>query len=79
MLILLILYLSQPVVVAEFEQTREEDFTFSRPHKLLPLPHILLQQILLTQLSLPLRLCCTLLNCGKKIVMFFIMQSSLLY
>lgn len=47
-LIISILYLSQPVVVAEFEQAREEDFTFSRPHKLLPLPHVLLQQILLT-------------------------------
>ena len=48
-------YLSQPVVVTQFEQAREKAFTLSGPHELLPLPHILLEQILLPQLRLPLR------------------------
>lgn len=39
-------YLSQPVVVAQFKQAWEKAFSFSRPHELLPLPHILLKQIL---------------------------------
>lgn len=56
-------YLSQPVVVAQLEQAGEETFTFSWPHELLPLPHILLQQILPSQLSLPLRLGNHLLAC----------------
>lgn len=50
------MYLSQPVVVAQFEQAREEAFPFSGPHELLPLPSILLQQVLPSQLSFPLRL-----------------------
>lgn len=62
----LFLYLSQPVVVAQFEQAREEAFTFSGPHELLPLPYVLLQQVLLSQLSLPLRLWHSLLACGYQ-------------
>lgn len=57
-------YLSQPVVVAQFEQAREEAFTFPGPHELLPLPNVLLQQVLPSQLSLPLRLWRTFLACG---------------
>lgn len=36
-------YLSQPVVVAQFKQAWEKAFSFSRPHELFPLPHILLK------------------------------------
>lgn len=63
---LIVSYLPQPVVVAQFEQAREEAFTLSGPHELLPLPHILLQQVLPSQLSLPLRLRHGFLACGYQ-------------
>lgn len=58
-------YLSQPVVVAQFEQAREKAFSFPGSHELLPLPHILLQEILSSQLCLPLRLRNNFLTCRR--------------
>lgn len=55
-------YLTEPVVVAEFEQTGEQAFG-PGPHELLPLPHILLKQVLPAQLHLALVLGHRLLAC----------------
>lgn len=58
-------YLAQPVVVAQFKQAREKTFSFPGSHELLPLPHVLLQEILPSQLCLPLRLRQDFLTCSR--------------